>query len=94
MVRWMCGVTLKDRKTNKELLGWLGIECMFDHFDVVRRGRLRWFGHIERKIKDDWVAACRDMVVEGEKGRGRKFFLAESFKVCRYISQYKVYSSY
>src|SRR5260221_8246293 len=67
-VRWMCGVTLKDRKTNEELLGRLGIECVFD---VVRRGRLRWFGHIERKNKDDWVAACRDMVVEGEKGRGR-----------------------
>src|SRR5260221_433675 len=24
MVRWMCGVTLKDRKTNEELLGRLG----------------------------------------------------------------------
>ena len=41
-------------------------------FDAVRRGRLRCFGHIERKNKDDWVAACRDTVVEGEKGRGRK----------------------
>ena len=68
MVRWMCGVTLKDRKTNEELLGRLVIECVFD---VVRRGRLRWFGHIECKNKNDWVAACRDMVVEGENGRGR-----------------------
>src|SRR5260221_11254854 len=59
MVRWMCGVTLKDRKRNEELLGRLGIECVFD---VVRRGRLRRFGHIECKNKDDWVAACRDMV--------------------------------
>src|SRR5260221_9119354 len=69
MIRWMCGVTLKDRKTNEELLGRLGVECVFD---VVQHGRLRWFGHIERKNEDDWVAACRDMVVEGEKGRGRK----------------------
>src|SRR5260221_12070222 len=59
---------LKDRKTNEELFGRLGIECVLD---VVRPARLRWFGHIERKIKDDWVAACRDMVVEGENGRGR-----------------------
>ena len=66
MVRWMWG-TLKDRKMNEELLGQLGIECVFD---VVRCGRLRWFGHVERKNKDDWVAACR-VVVEGEKGRGR-----------------------
>ena len=28
-------------KANEELLGRLGIECVFD---VVRRGRLRWFG--------------------------------------------------
>src|SRR5260221_13406436 len=69
MVRWMCGVTLKDRKTNEELLGRLGIECVFD---VVRHGSLRWFGHVECNNKDDWVAACRDMVVEGEKGRGRE----------------------
>src|SRR5260221_7441192 len=37
MVRWMCGVTLKDRKTNEELLRRLGIECVFD---VVWHGRL------------------------------------------------------
>ena len=26
--------------------------------EVVRRGRLRWFGHVERKSGDDWVSAC------------------------------------
>ena len=26
---------------------------------VVRRGRLRWFGHVECKSGDDWVSACR-----------------------------------
>ncbi len=34
-----------------------------------------YFGQVERKNKDDWIAACRDVVVEGEKGRagrGRK----------------------
>ena len=38
---------------------------------VVRRGRLRWFGHVERKQSDDWVSACRLIVVESVKGRGR-----------------------
>ena len=23
--------------------------------DVVGRGRLRWFGHLERRSVDDWV---------------------------------------
>ena len=36
--------------------------------DVVRRGRLRWFGHLERKSVDDWVSACRGLVVEGARG--------------------------
>ena len=33
--------------------------------EVVRRGRLRWFGHVERKSEDDWVSACRNVVVAG-----------------------------
>ena len=68
MNRWMCGVKLSDRKANAELLSRLGIESVSD---VVRRGRLRWFGHVERKEPDDWVSACRSMVVESVKGRGR-----------------------
>ena len=68
MIRWMCGVTLKDRKESEELRQRLGIISVCDK---VRQGRLRWFGHVERKGKDDWVSACRDMIVEGERGRGR-----------------------
>ena len=26
--------------------------------EVVRHGRFRWFGHVERKSVDDWVSAC------------------------------------
>ena len=64
MNRWMCDVKLSDRKANAELLS---IECVSD---VVRRGRLRWFGHVERKESDDLVSACSSMVVESVKGRG------------------------
>jgi hypothetical protein len=68
MVRWMCGVTLKDRKPSEELLERLGIECVSV---IVRRGRLRWFGHVERMDAENWVSACRLMNVEGPRGRGR-----------------------
>src|SRR5271163_4442190 len=68
MVRWMCGVTLKDRCRSEELRGRLGTETVTD---VVRKGRLRWFGHLERKKEEDWVSSCRDMVVAGKVGRGR-----------------------
>ena len=33
--------------------------------------RLRWFGHLERKDDEDWVSACRNMVVPGNAGKCR-----------------------
>jgi len=68
MVRWMCGVTVKNRISSMELYNRLDVEMVSD---VVRRGRLRWFGHVERKSHDDWVSACRDLEVEGVKRKGR-----------------------
>ena len=63
MVRWMCGVSLKDRKRSADLYSLLGY-----------RAWLRWFGHVERKSGDDWVSACRNVVVAGVRcvGRGMK----------------------
>ena len=71
MVRWMCGVSLRDRKRSVDLYGLLGVQSVVE---VVRRGRLRWFGHVERKNGDDWVSSCRNVVVAGMRcaGRGRK----------------------
>ena len=68
MKRWMCGVTTKDRNSSEELRERLGIVSVSD---IVRQGRLRWFGHVERKETDDWVTACRNLEVEGKRGRGR-----------------------
>ena len=64
------GVFLKDRRRSEDLCNLLGINCVAD---VVRRGR--WFGHLERKSVDDWVSACRGLVVEGRgvgAGIGRR----------------------
>lgn len=68
MIRWMCGVTLKDRCRSDELRKRLDIE---DVADVVRKSRLGWFGHLERKDDRDWVSACRNMDVPGNAGKGR-----------------------
>ena len=71
MVRWLCGAMLKDRKRNVDLYSLLGVKSMYE---VVRQGRLGWFGHVKHKSEDDWVSACRNVVVVGVKcaGRGRK----------------------
>jgi hypothetical protein len=45
MVRWMCGVSLKDRRSSLELLDCIGIVCICER---MRRCRLSWFGHVER----------------------------------------------
>ena len=61
----------EDRKCSVDLYSLLGVQGMAE---VVRCGRLRWFGHVERKSGVDWVSACRNVVVAGVKcaGRGRK----------------------
>src|SRR2546425_5779586 len=84
MVRWMSGVTLKDRRSSEELrsgLGTVGVDR------VVRRGRLRWFGHVERKEAGDWISKCRKLEVVGavRKGRPRKTWMEcvkEDMKEC------------
>ena len=69
MVRWMCGVSLKDRKRSVDLYSLLGVQSVAD---VVRRGRLRWFGYLEHRSLDDWVSACRKVEVAGARCEGRK----------------------
>lgn len=66
MVRGMCGVSLRNRVASEELYRWLGVNVVAD---VVRCGRLRWFGHVERKGRDDWVSACRNYTWLGQGQR-------------------------
>ena len=55
MVRLMCGVKLRERKRNEELRWWIGIETLRE---VLRRRRLRWFGHVERRDDEEWLKKC------------------------------------
>ena len=68
MIRWMCNTSLKDKKSSDELRNRLGIHIIRD---VIQARRLRWFGHLERMERDNWVIKCRDLVVPGTKSRGR-----------------------
>ena len=62
MVRWMCGASLGDGRQGEILYSPLGVQSVAM---VVGRGRLGWFGHVERKNGDDWVSACGGVVVAG-----------------------------
>jgi len=59
---------LKDRTSSQELLGRLDVT---DVVDVIKRGRLLWFGHVDRKPREEWVKMCRDLVVVGAQGKGK-----------------------
>ena len=45
MMRWICGVKLKDRINSHVLLEKLKIP---DLVEQCRLNRLRWYGHVER----------------------------------------------
>ena len=68
----MCSVSLKDRIPSKKLNSYLGVSSVTD---VVRHGRLRWFGHLEQSV---WMIECllaeflRCQVIRGEAGVGRR----------------------
>ena len=68
MIRWMCGVKLNDRKKSEELRELLGLEPVSL---IIKKNRLRWFGHVELKDDNDWVKRCTAWEVEGIRQRGR-----------------------
>ena len=64
MIRWMCGISLKDRMTNEELRRLVGVEPITT---FIRSGRLRWYGNVMRKGDEDWVKICMEYRVEGRR---------------------------
>ena len=68
MVRWMDGVSIKDRTTSEELRKLVGVEPITT---VIRSGRLKWYGHVMRKSDEDWVIKCIEYRVEGRRPVGQ-----------------------
>jgi len=60
----MCGVKLNVRTKSEELLGLEPVSLM------IKKSRLGWFGHVERKDDNDWVKRCIMWEVEGIRQRG------------------------
>ena len=75
MIRWMCGISMKDRRTNKELRRLVGVEPITT---AIRSGRLRWYGHMMRKGEEDWVRKCMKYRVEDEGGSWKKRALQDN----------------
>ena len=68
MLRHMAHVRWEDRLPNEEVRRRCGVE---DIIDVMRRSRLRWYGHVRRREDDHVLRRALDMEVGGVRPRGR-----------------------
>ena len=58
MIRWMCSVSMKDRRTSKEGRKLLGVEPITTD---IRSGSLGWY--VMREGDDDWVKKYMEVIV-------------------------------
>ena len=63
-IGWMYGFKLNERKRIAEIGELLDLELVSL---VIKKGRLRWFGCVERKDDADWVKCC--MMIEVDRTR-------------------------
>ena len=66
MIRWICGVKLKDKTPTADLLAKLGLE---EITSALRTRRLRWYGHVARS--SEAINEVTKMPVPGGRGQGR-----------------------
>ena len=66
--------------TEMRMLGWARRKtrldiwkeaCMYPMAEFLREKRLRWFGHVQRRDKDDATRKILQMTVDGKRNRGR-----------------------
>ena len=68
MVRWMAGVRKAGEIPGETLRRAFGLEPVSD---VIRRTRLRWFGHIARREPNHLIKLSQCIEVPGQRQRGR-----------------------
>ena len=69
MICWICNVQAKDEVSSDSLLTKLGIQ---DLDVVLRTGRMRWFGHVERSTGSISEVCKLNVVAQKRSGRPRK----------------------
>ncbi|KAF3661498.1 Ras-related protein RABD2b [Capsicum annuum] len=69
ILRWMCGLTRKDRVRNEIIRKKVGVASVEDK---MREVRLSWFGHVMRRGSDAPVRRSETLAIDGfRRGRGR-----------------------
>ena len=68
MIRWICGVSMKDKRISEELRELVGVEPITN---VIKSGRLRWYEHVIRISDEDWVKKSMEHRVDSRRPVGR-----------------------
>ena len=68
MLRWMSGVTRRDRIPNTRIRGTVKVAELSKK---VQEARLRWYGHVLRRDEEAVERRMKDMEVQGRRRRGR-----------------------
>ena len=68
MLRYMAGVSLRDRVTNEDLLRRCGLGCISA---ILYRKRLGWFGHVCRRDINEPIGRVRTLEAPGRAPQGR-----------------------
>ena len=68
MLRWILGVSLKDKIRNDEIRRRCGVLSIAEK---VREARLRWCGHVMRRSEEESIRSIMKLNIEGNRGRGR-----------------------
>ena len=69
MVRYMCGVKLKDKKSTTDLMQMLDLNETIDQ--LAKANSVRRYGHVLRKDKSNFLRREFDITVKGAMKRGR-----------------------
>ena len=68
MLRYMTGVPLADRVSSVKIPSRCGVKTLTL---VMRENRLRWCGHVKRRLCDEVLGEVPEMGVPGTKHKGR-----------------------
>ena len=69
MLRWLCGHTRRDRVRNEDIREKVGVALIEEK---LTQHRLRWFGHVQRRLPEAPVrSGLLKRVDNVKRGRGR-----------------------
>ncbi|XP_047497767.1 coiled-coil domain-containing protein 148-like [Penaeus chinensis] len=69
MLRRMLGISLKEQRTNEEVLTEAGVTSISSK---IEEARLTWFGLVKRRHEEEGIRKAMDLPIPGKRSRGRQ----------------------